>query len=278
MLTGHMERVFSTITIRLCFLACSCASIPTNSENYRLSTGGFEYVERAPASSRPKLTESEPFDYHSDSLRRWSQQSEFETESAELMQTLKTAEAENFVQLRIEWEPEFHYLVLFKRAPEETLARYTQNPIFKTIGVPFNEAELNAHQNIIWKRLSDHNAVVSGHVNVLEGRAELHTGLTREEFDVISSLADLHDDPKVKLEFIAPFEPLEEIDPSLASQIRYLSRANRLNGMVQTSLTKGRIVLRDGCFFLDKKEAKIPWYTFTKKLALALIKKATLSS
>lgn len=255
-------------------LVASCAT--TSPKKYSVNKAGYATVERAPHMKRPKDTRikvslmpteiSEPLN-RSAFIERQKQSNKYRQEAWDLEDRLKREQSGNFVAMDKVWEPEFHYRVFFKGNSKQTLADYTSNPVFKAGDYP-TKAELDAHVDDVVKRLLKKDAYI-GH-SIGERYGNIETGLTLNEFGKLAGLQDLHEDPFIKLAFIRPFDPPEAIDPRLETQIRYLSRSKQLNAFVLTSLTVGRIVLRDGCFFLDNKTGVDPLVHFHKEVGVTL--------
>jgi len=256
-------------------LLTACAT--TSPKKFSLNPAGYATVERAPHMKRPDQTkppvQTGPIETvdRSEALLRQQAYNLHRAEAWALEDRLKQEQPDNFVAMDLVWEPALHYVVLFKANAAQTLANYTTNPVFKPSDNYYTRDELEAYAKTVRKRLSEKHAVISSHVN--ERYANFDTGLTREEFAELEGLQDLHTDPRVKLSFIKPFEPVEAIDSRLKPHIRYLSRADNLNGIVLTSLTVGRIVLRDGCFFLDKPRGQDPLVRFHKEVGITLDEK-----
>ena len=60
----------------------------------------------------------------------------------QLQARLRAKEADNYTDARMIHDPDWAYVLYFKRAPAETLAKYTVNPRFKAAQALYSTAEL----------------------------------------------------------------------------------------------------------------------------------------
>jgi len=246
--------------------ATSCASLAT-SQTYRVGASGFATVENAP-STPPVAEPARPTSSMFSDMNRFQKQWEHNDEMQRIWDRLKVEEAGNFAEMRIEWEPEFHYLVSFRKDAKATLAKYTTNPIFKPHIVGFTETELQEKSALFHQRNITQN--VSSHVDVQKGRVMVFPGIYENELDDYPGYKAFADDPMIEFVFNIPLDPSGSISREALPLIKYLAREKTRRSMVLTSLTIGKIVLRDGCFFLDTKGNDDPLVLFHEEVGVGI--------
>jgi len=229
---------------------CGCSTLETTPQKFSLSKAGYASVERAPATAAETPPRSESAGFGAE-MWRFRAQQEYAQEAQALQAKLRAEEPGNFSELRIEWEPEFHYLVSFRQDAAATLAQHTSNPIFKPNTVKYTPEMLEAKSKEVFAAISSQKLSASGNTDVLLGKVIIRLGIYEEQVAKYPSLTAFKNDPMVQLKFNTPLEPSEAVSDDVEGFIRYFAREKSRNQAVLTSLTKGRVLLKDGCFFLE---------------------------
>ena len=110
------------IAVSLIFSLSGCAAPEALSQKFSLSKAGYASVERAPAA--PPIAQPAASSGFGAEMWRFRAQQEYAQEAQTLQAKLRAEEVGNFSELRIEWEPEFHYLVSFRQDAAATLAQH----------------------------------------------------------------------------------------------------------------------------------------------------------
>jgi hypothetical protein len=182
---------------------------------------------------------------------------EFQQELQRLMQVLALQEPENFVEMRIVRDPEVAAEVWFKQGAAATLARYTSNPSFRPREGGLNRAE-QEHLRSLWAgRIEGGHVINMLSVDPITGTVEIGSAVEEAEFRRVAAERGWELGPNLKLIFPQP-RPPAFLDPLLAQYVRVFPRESKAKGIQLTGGYSGRIVLEDGCFRLQSRQAGEP--------------------
>jgi len=253
--------------------ACSASPAPSSGQAPSAPVGaqaqasGFWTVERVPDS--PGAPRVEPPKQtltiyaqiagvsNEEAEKRVREQEKIRPEIERLMAALRSKERGNYTEAELIHRPDWAYLLYFKRSPAATLAKYSKNPRFQARSAPYTEAELQSLIKPWIDRLSAERLFTGFGLNTRQGRADIDMVVSEDEFRAIAQRKGWEKPPEyINLKFDgAPVGP--DVDPSAAKGVRIFPHGDRNLGLTNEAGFGGRIVLRDGCFFvigLDRTE------------------------
>jgi len=249
-----------------------------------IEASGFGTVERAPATPYPAeapASENRPTSEagwyaqmvgisEEEAARRQREQQAIMPEFERLLGTLRQREAGNFTAARMVHEPDWAYVLYFKRDPERTLARYTSNPRFRPGLARYTRAELEALIAPWTERFTTNRLTGGWGVDDTLGRAEIMMVVTEEEYREAAAREGWGPLPEaIELKFASPLlHP--SIEDSTRPFIRLLAQSDRATGIQLTAAGVGRIVLRDGCLFVRGGEAPDRLAYFHRETGIAV--------
>ncbi|MFN3387840.1 MAG: hypothetical protein ACK40O_02845 [Allosphingosinicella sp.] len=238
------------------------ALVPTGA---RIGPAGFATVERAPpvpypdapppAEDRP---ESEAAWYASwlgiseaEAARRQREQQAIRPELERLMESLRAREAGNFTASRMVHQPDWAYVFYFRRDPAGTLARYTANPRFQAAQARYTRAELEALLQPWIDRFTRHRLTSGWGIDETYGRAEIMIDTTEAEFRAVAAREGWGALPDAIALTFAPPLLHPAVEEAARPFVRLFARNDRSGGIQLLAGGSGRIVLRDGCLFVE---------------------------
>lgn len=175
----------------------------------------------------------------------------------------------NFVDVKIERDPEPRFAFYFRRDAVATLARVTNDPRFRarTGGIPKEELEPLYSE---WeRRLRQHRLVQASDLNPIEGYAQIFLGVSEAEYEPIAAREGWKVPDSIRLKFAPPLDAAQAVAPSVQPFVRIFARAERVIAFDFASYRNGLVVLRDGCFHLgDAPDA--PFALFEREYMLGL--------
>jgi hypothetical protein len=104
-----------------------------------------------------------------------------------LVERLRKAEADNYTGARLVDDPDWVYVLYFKRDPEATLARYMRNPRFKAAQGRHTQAELDALIRPWADRFTKAGIMAGYGTDGTDGTANFMMSLTEVEYRVIAA-------------------------------------------------------------------------------------------
>lgn len=172
-------------------------------------------------------------------------------------------EADNFVQMRVVRDetvkrdpaPFRGVEVWFKHDAEQTLAKYTDNPLFIAREGGFTDTDLAASTEIWSARLNEIDGSASLGSNAMTGEVEVMLGITEEKFRAIADEKGWTWGDDVKITFAEPPVPAFA-DPELIPLVRAFAREESSAVIQLTAGARGRIVADDGCFRLTAEKGQ----------------------
>jgi hypothetical protein len=173
-----------------------------------------------------------------------------------LQERLRKHEPDNYVSARLVHQPDWAYVLYFKRDPEATLRKYHVNPRFKAARAAYTEAELKTLVDPWLKRFAG-KRIGSGYFPfAAEGRAEIMMTITAAEYRAIAARDGWGDvPPPLQLSFAKDL-PFPRIDPLIAPLLRGFASESQATGLQMQRGESGRVILDDGCLRLAAKSGK----------------------
>ncbi len=248
----------------LAVTAATPAFVPTGA---KIEASGFATIERAPHVPYPDAPP--PADNNPGAEAEWyardqgisvaearqrqAEQQAMFNEFHLLVENLRAREAGNFTAARMIHKPDWGYELYFKRDPERTLAKYTQNPRFTAKLARYSREELEALIKPWTERFTAEKITGGWGVDDTHGTANIMMAVTEAEFRAISAREGWGAVPEaIKLEFATPLG-----HPSVEEQakpfIRAFAQESRSTVIQLLALGMGRIVMRDGCLRLGSR-------------------------
>ena len=257
------------------------AWVPTGA---RIEPSGFATIEQAPPTpfpDAPPVAENRPKDergYYAqmagisdaEAGKRLAEQDAARPEFERLLRVLRAREAGNFTAARVVHKPDWAFVFYFKRDPERTLARYTKRAHFKAALARYSSAELDSIAKP-WVERFNSERLLSGHgSDATHGEVMMHLVVSEAEYRAIAARNGWGAVPEaIKLEFSGAAE-----GPSVAREaeplVRIFPHSDRALGATNAALLGGRIVLRDGCFYVAGPNQPDRLAYFAREVALGV--------
>ena len=247
----------------------------------RVTTSGRLTVETAPNSPAPRRAApgaGNGLTYYAElagvsnqeAERRLAEQGLLRPAFMRLMQTIRTKERGNYTEAELVHRPDWAYVIYFKRAPAATLARYTKNPRFKARSAKYTRGELEQLTRPWIMRLNAERLTTGYGMNARHGTADVDMVVSAEEFAAIARAKGWGPVPDtLNLKFdTAPVGVA--VDPRIAPGIRIFAQGDRNLGATNQAALGGRIVLRDGCFFVIGHQGSEQLAYFAREVGLGL--------
>lgn len=273
-----------------CLSAAACSVSPAVSqqqsnpiltpEGAKAEGSGFWTIEATPDSPVPPRTPPKQGKLsiyaqiagvsNEEAQKRLEQQNAIRPELERLMRTLRTKERGNYTDTELIHRPDWGYLIYFKRNPGATLAKYTKNPRFKPRGARYTENELQRMSQPWLDRFTAERLTTGWGMNARSGRADIDMVVSEDEFRAVAQRRAWGKLPDfLNLKFgDAPVGP--ELDAGLARGIRIFPQNDRNLGMTNEAAFGGRIMLRDGCFFVIGHDRSEKLAYFAREVGVGL--------
>lgn len=269
--------------------ACSSATssqlqgeriVPTGA---KIEASGFATIEQAPASPFPDALpppENRPKDergYYaqlagisdSDAQQRLAQQRAARPAFERLLATLRKREAGNFTDARMVHTPDWAYVFYFKRDPDRTLAKFTKNAHFKAGQARYSQAELQAIARPWADRFMRHRLLGGYGTDATYGEVRMDLNVSEAEYREIAVREGWQLPDAVKLQFSDRVEGVV-VAPQVRPLVRIFPQSDRALGATNQALLGGRIVLRDGCFYVTGPTKPDRLAYFAREVAVGL--------
>ena len=137
-----------------------------------------------------------------------------------LRHRLSQAEPNNYVDARLVHQPDWGYVLYFKRDPEATLRKYSVNPRFKGAGASYTRAELEKLLAPWARRFAEANILGFYTANGIESRVEMSIAVTAQEYHALAKAKGWGEVPApIKLNFPGDL-PFPRVDPRIANLLR----------------------------------------------------------
>lgn len=245
------------------FQTTTSAFVPTG---VRIEPSGFATVERAPPvpyADEPPPPEHQPQGpaawyardlgiSYEEAQRRQREQQALRPEFERLIALLQVREAGNFTGPRIVHQPDWAYVLYFKRDPERTLAKYTAHPRIRAAQARYTREELAALVKPWVDRFTARNLAGGWDMDATFGAAEIMMNVTEEEYREIAQREGWGPVPQVvRLAFSAPLAHVS-VEERAKPFARIFAQNNRSTTLQLEAGFLGRITMRDGCLYSGK--------------------------
>ena len=202
--------------------------------------------------------------------KRQDEQNALRPRFEKLMAELRAKEAGNYTDARVVHQPDWAYVLFFKRDPEATLAKYVRHPRFKAALAPFTREELDALIKP-WAERFGKAGIMGGYgSDATYGTAEFMMSVTEEEYREIAAKEGWGEVPApIKLGF-AQGLAVASVDPKVAPFLRHFASERRATTFQLEALGTGRIILRDGCLRVAGHEGKEALAMFHKETGIGV--------
>lgn len=175
----------------------------------------------------------------------------------------------NFVDVKIERDPEPRFAFYFRRDAVATLARFTNDPRFRARNGGIPKEELEPLYASWERRFRHHRLVQASDLNPIEGYAQMFMGVSEAEYEPIAVREGWKVPASIRLKFAPPLDAAQAVAPSVHPLVRVFARAERVVAYDFASYRNGLVVLRDGCFRIgDAPDA--PLALFEREYMLGL--------
>ena len=202
--------------------------------------------------------------------RRLAAREALHSELERLLNTLRSQEANNFLDVEMVHQPDWGYVFYFKRNPAATLARHTANPRFSAAPGGLSQAE---RQTLIepWvERWREAGIPFGFGLDAVRPTLDVRLSLTAGEYAAIATANGWDAPPApIVLEFDPPL-PFPAVDPRVASMLRGFAHEEFGTGMQMEALATGRLLLRDGCLKFDDGSGEEKLAVFHRETGVAL--------
>lgn len=201
--------------------------------------------------------------------KRLAEQRAARPEFEKLLGVLRQREAGNFTEPRLVHKPDWAYVFHFKRDPQQTLSKYTRNPRFKAAQARYSRAELQAIAQPWVERFTQRRLLGGYGTDATHGEVGMDLVVSEAEFRAIAGREGWNVPEAIKLRFAEPAE-----GPALPEQVRPLIRifaqSDRALGPTHQALLGGRIVLRNGCFYVTGPGGRDRLAYFAREVAIGI--------
>ncbi len=250
----------------------------------RIEPSGFASVQSAPSRSYPDAPPA-PDDRpvgdeaawyarqegisEAEARKRLAEQETITPELERLLAALRTSESGNFTAPRLVHSPDWAYVFYFKRDPAATLARHSKHPRFRAALARYTRAELDA---LIapWVHRFEQARILGGYgSDETFGTADFMLTVTHSEYLRMAASAGWSPPDAILLSFADELRAPAS-DPRAAPLVRIFPQADRSTAFVDMSATLGRIVLRDGCFRVERADGATGLAYFAREAGLTI--------
>ena len=266
--------------------ACSSLTASQSSElptGARIAASGFATIEQVPPSPFPEQLpppENRPKDEagfyaqmagisEAEARARLAEQSAARPEFERLLRLLRQREPSNFTAPRLVHKPDWAYVFYFKRDPARTLANYTNNPRFKAGQARYSQEELQAIAKPWVERFSAHRLLGGHGSDDTFGEVRMDLVVSEAEFREIAGREGWTVPDPIKLEFSEAVAGAA-VSSELQRLIRIFPQSDRALGATNMALLSGRIMLRDGCFYVTGPNQPSRLAYFAREVGLGL--------
>lgn len=253
--------------------------VPTGA---KLEASGYATIDQAPASAFPATLpppDNRPKDERgfyaqlagvsdAEAAKRLREQRASRPAFERLLATLREREADNFTDARVVHQPDWAYVFYFKRDPERTLAKFTKHPHFKAGQARYSTAELQAIAKPWVERFMQHRLLGGHGTDATYGEVRMDMTVSEAEFRGLAAREGWQLPEAIKLQFSDRVEGVV-VAPQLRPLVRIFPQSDRALGATNQALLGGRIVLRDGCFYVTGPAKSDRLAYFAREVALA---------
>lgn len=193
-----------------------------------------------------------------------------ESEFERLRTRLQAEEPDNYTGAQIVYLPDWAYQLHFKRDPEATLARYTNNPRFKAAPGRHTPQELDALIKPWLERFARAGISPGYGRDGTVGTASFMMNVTEDEYRAVAAREGWGPVPDaIRLSFVRRLAILA-VDPRVAPLLRAFANDSLPTMLQPEAGFEGRIVLRDGCLRLVANDGQAPLAYFHHETGIGL--------
>lgn len=259
-------------------LLAAAGFVPTGA---KIGPSGFASVGQVPPTAlpdKPPPSENRPKDERgfyaqmagisdAEAATRVREQHTTRGRFEKLLATLRKREAGNFTDARLVHKPDWAYVLYFKRDPERTLAKYIKHPHFKADRARYSTLELQEIARPWVERFGQHRLLGGHGTDARYGEVRMDLVVSEAEFGTIAEREGWKIPGAIKLDFSDGVSGAA-FTPEVGSLIRIFAQADRALGPTNQALLGGRIVLRDGCFYVTGPTKPDRLAYFAREVAL----------
>ena len=236
-------------------VACGQAS---STDKIAVGNGSFATILEAPPYPPIERLGPEPYTPTLND-KRWRFATSTEERHLPMLRRLKKGEMGNFGGIEWRWRdgPENGGLgqltgvAYFLRAPEQSLRRYTSDPLLTAAQGDLSRVDQDAVTRG-WAEQIGRDIASEGFGNMRT--PELSIAIPRSEFEALRIRNGWDIPANLTLRFSEWAEPdLPAVAPDVAGDIRSFPISDRIAGPTPDLATYDAIVLRDGCLFIDEE-------------------------
>ena len=249
-----------------------------------IDASGFATVLKVPVPDYSKLVERQP-QFHggeaewyardqkisvAEARKRQDEQDALRPKFEHLMEELRDREPGNYTDARVVHQPDWAYVLFFKRDPDGALAKYVKHPRFRAALAPYTREELDALIKP-WAERFGKTGIVGGYgSDATYGTAEFMLSVTEEEYREIAAREGWGAVPSaIKLGFAGALA-VPAVDPKVAPFLRHFASERRATVFQLEALGTGQIVLRDGCLRVAGQNGKDALAMFHKETGIGV--------
>lgn len=271
-------------TMTIAVLVAASAAVSAGPVGARIEPSGFPTILEAPPapfSKSPRPNGETPRKQRSyyaeianvseaEAVKRLAQQEASRPAFERLLRTLRAREKGNFTDARMIHTPDWAYVFYFKRDPRRTLAKYSKFARFKAARARHSTAELDAIARPWVARFTAERLLTGFGTDATVGEVGMDMVVSETEYRAIAARHRWGAMPAaVKLHFAADATG-PAVARDAAAMVRIFPHNDRALGITNQALLGGRIVLRDGCFYVTGRGQADRLAYFAREVALGV--------
>jgi hypothetical protein len=238
----------------------------------RIEPSGFATILSVPPSEpeskqpRPRRQNEQGFyasQFHvseAEARKRIAAQHAIIPEFSRLQARLRRDEADNYIDARLIHEPDWAYVLYFKRKPESTLARYTKNPRFKAALGRYTAAELQAFAKPWADRFTEAGILGGYGTDATGGVVDMMLGASELEYRQLATEKGWGQPQEpIKLSF-ANDPKFPSVDPAVRHLLRAFGSEPYATVFQLEAAASAKIVLADGCLRVGSDKGPLAYF------------------
>ena len=255
------------LAVVLCASLAACSAQGSSEERGSASSGDYATILEAPPYTPIERFGPEPYTPTLQD-RRSIFADRIEQQNLPMLRRLKKDEMGNFGGIEWRWSDgpgndglgSLVGVAYFLRAPEQSLGRYTSDPLFSAAQGDFSRVEQDAVARG-WADKIGRDIASEGFGNM--STPWLSIAIPRDRFETLREEEDWDIPVNLTLRFSTYLETdLPPIADDVKADIRHFPAADRTAMPTPDLATYDTIVLRDGCFFIDEEGDADPLVMF----------------
>lgn len=250
--------------------ACAPAAAAPVPIGAKAEPSGFITIEAVPPMPLPPKTTIVPSGRPAGRPEVVPAQEALRPEFERLLATVRKREAGNFTDVRMVHEPDWAFVFYFKRDPDRTLAKYTRQPRFKAARARYSHEELQAIAKPWVERFMAQRMLTGHGTDATYGKARMDLVVSEAEYREIADRKGWGPIPDaIELGFSSGVRG-GAVPEIVRPMIRIFAQSDRDLGITNQALLGGRIMLRDGCFYVQTPAQPERLVYFPREVGLAL--------